>query len=153
MAEEYIYDERAIHDGYEDQLAKTNRIEVGTDEHVKAWKAMATRHELELKEIELDAKLDDMKERRAIEREKMIIEREKAEAESNDRAAQAKAESKRFRLQFGLSALALAGSVIFAWLGWETDKPDSERIRNGARERDRNKIFEFGDKLRSKIER
>lgn len=154
MAEyEYDYEEAAIHEGFEDQLAKTNKVEVGSEEQVRAWKAMATRQELELKEIELGAKLEDMAERRAIERERLEFEREKAEAEAIDRAAQAKADSKRFKMQFGLSGLALLGSVIFAWFGWETDKPDSERIRNGARERDRNKIAEFGEKLSNKIGR
>ena len=152
MAEyEYDYEEAAIHEGFEDQIAKTNKTEVGSIENLNAWKAMAIRHDQELKEIELGHKLQDMEERRAMEREKLDLEREKAEAESIDRAAQAKAESKRFKMQFGLSLTAFVGSVIFAWFGWETDKPDSERIRNGARERDRNKLFEFGDKLRGKI--
>lgn len=154
MAEyEYEYEEAAIHDGFEDQMAKTNKTEVGTTENLNAWKAMAIRHGQELQEIELGAKLEDMAERRAIERERLEIEREKAEAEVIAREKQAKAESKRFGIQCGLSGLALLGSIIFAFIGWETDKPDSERIRNGSREKDRNKIFEFGEKLSNKLGR
>lgn len=154
MAEyEYEYEEAAIHDGFEDQMAKTNKTEVGTTENLNAWKAMAIRHGQELQEIELGAKLEDMAERRAIERERLEIEREKAEAEAIAREKQAKAESKRFGIQCGLSGLALFGSIVFAFIGWETDKPDSERIRNGSREKDRNKIFEFGEKLSNKLGR
>lgn len=154
MAEyEYEYEEAAIHDGFEDQMAKTNKTEVGTTENLNAWKAMAIRHGQELQEIELGAKLEDMAERRAIERERLEIEREKAEAEAIAREKQAKAESKRFGIQCGLSGLALLGSIVFAFIGWETDKPDSERIRNGSREKDRNKIFEFGEKLSNKLGR
>lgn len=161
MAEyEYEYEEAAIHDGFEDQMAKTNKTEVGTTENLNAWKAMAIRHGQELQEIELGAKLEDMAERRAIERERLEIEREKAEAEREKaeaeaiaREKQAKAESKRFGIQCGLSGLALLGSIVFAFIGWETDKPDSERIRNGSREKDRNKIFEFGEKLSNKLGR
>lgn len=154
MAEyEYDYEEAAIHDGFEDQMAKTNKTEVGSTENLNAWKAMAIRHDQELKEIELSAKLEDMAERRAIEREKLEIEREKAESEAIAREKQAKAESRRFKMQFGLSGLAFAGSIIFALIGWDIDKPDSERIRNGSREKDRNKIFEFGEKLSNKLGR
>lgn len=154
MAEyEYEYEEAAIHDGFEDQMAKTNKTEVGTTENLNAWKAMAIRHGQELQEIELGAKLEDMAERRAIERERLEIEREKAEAEAIAREKQDKAESKRFGIQCSLSGLALLGSIVFAFIGWETDKPDSERIRNGSREKDRNKIFEFGEKLSNKLGR
>ena len=134
-------------------MSKTNKTEVGTTENLNAWKAMAIRHGQELQEIELGAKLEDMAERRAIERERLEIEREKAEAEVIAREKQAKAESKRFGIQCGLSGLALLGSIVFAFIGWETDKPDSERIRNGSREKDRNKIFEFGEKLSNKLGR
>lgn len=148
---EYEYNEPAIHEGFEDLREGTNRLNPGTEDRLRAEKSLATRHEQELKDIELSEKIRDMSERREIEREKLEFEREKAQLEAIDRAAQAKAESKRFKWQCGLSGLALIGTIIFTWVGWETDKPDSERIRNGARERDRNKLFEFGERALGKI--
>ena len=145
MAEyDYEYEELAIHDGFEDQMAKTNKTEVGSVENLNAWKAMAIRHDQELKEIELSEKMRDMEERRAIEREKLELERNKAEAESIDRALQAKAESKKNRWMIGLS-LASFGVVFTEMIfGWMRDKPDSEMIRNSAEERDRSKVFNIG---------
>ena len=145
MAEyEYEYEESAIHDGFEDQMAKTNKTEVGSVENLNAWKAMAIRHDQELKEIELSEKMRDMKERRALEREKLEFERKKAGAESMDRALMAKAESKKNRWMIGLS-LASFGVVLTEMIfGWMRDKPDSEMIRNNAEERDRSKVFNIG---------
>lgn len=154
MAEyEYDYEEAAIHEGFEDQMAKTNKTEVGSMENLNAWKAMSIRHDQELKEIELSAKMRDMEERRAFEREKLAFEREKAEQESIDRALQAKADSKKNKWMIGLS-LASFGVVFTEMIfGWMRDKPDSEMIRNNAEERDRGKVFNIGKDFMKNIGR
>ncbi len=135
-----------IHDGMEDELAQLNKLPVGSDERLNAMKAMQIRYRLDLDEYELQAKMQDLEERRALEREKLEFEQEKAEQEAIDRAAAAKAEKKRFRIQTGLAGTALIGSIVFAVIGVITD--NSENIRNNNRDRDRDRIFNIGDKMR-----
>ena len=151
MADDY----NLIHDGFEEDLKEINKMVKGSDEWLRAWKGLEIRYGLDLKEYDYAFKFEDMAERRAFEKERLDFEKEKlefekakAEQEAEYREQEAKAEVKKQRWQNGLAALGLGGSVIFAALGFLRDKPDSDMIRNNGQERDRDRIFNFGDKLR-----
>lgn len=139
-----------VHEGTEEELEKINKLPVGSEERLNAMKAFEIRYSLDLKEYDLGFKASDMLERRALEQERLEFEREKAEREAADREAAAQAEAERSKRQTVLAGLGLGGSVLFAILGYLVDKPDSDMIRNGNRERDRDRIFNFADKLRLK---
>ena len=139
-----------IHEGLEDELEQINRLPVGSEQRLNAMKALEIRYSLDLKEYDLGFKASDMLERRALEQERLEFEKEKAKREAEDREAAAQAEAKRSKIQTALAALGLGGSVIFAIVGYLVDKPDSDMIRNVNREKDRDRIFNFSDKLRFK---
>lgn len=140
----------AIHEGFEEELEKVNKLPVGSEERLNAMKALEIRYSLDLKEYDLGFKARDMLERRALDEQRLEFEREKATREAADREAAAQAEAKRSRIQTALAGIGLAGSIIFAITGYLVDKPDSDMIRNGNREKDRDRIFNFSDKLRLK---
>ena len=137
-----------IHEGFENDLEKTNKLAMGSDEKLKAMKTMETRYKMELQEYELTAKLTDMAKRRELEEERLRIEKEKAIQEMADRRAAEKAEARRARIQAALSGGAILTSIAFAVIGYLTDRPESEMIRNHDRDKDRDRLFNLGDKLR-----
>ena len=129
-----------IYEGLEDRLEKLNKLTPGSEEELRAMKALEIQYNLALKETELGYKVEDMEKKRA-------FEKEKADQESMDRQAIAKAEAKSRKWQTGLSALALGVSGLMAILGFVVDSPKSEVIRNNSRSRDIKDIFNLGEKL------
>lgn len=129
-----------IYEGLEDRLEKLNKLTPGSEEELRAMKALEIQYNLALKETELGYKVEDMEKKRA-------FEKEKADQESMDRQAIAKAEAKSRKWQTGLSALALGVSGLMAILGFVVDSPKSEVIRNNNRSRDIKDIFNLGEKL------
>lgn len=148
MAEDYT---NTIHEGLEDELEQINRLEVGSEERLRAMKAMEIRYKLDLQEYELAAKLQDMIAKTELERAKLEHAKELEELAAADREAAAKAETRRFRITTALSGIGLVGSVIFAALGWATD--NSENLRNNGRDRDRDRIFNVGDRLKDSLKK
>lgn len=129
-----------IYEGLEDRLEKLNKLTPGSEEELRAMKALEIQYNLALKETELGYKVEDMEKKRA-------FEKEKADQESIDRLAIAKAEAKSRKWQTGLSALALGVSGLMAIIGFVVDSPKSEVIRNNNRSRDIKDIFNLGEKL------
>ena len=136
MADDFV-----IQNGIEDNIEKANRLEPGSEQRAREWKCIDIQYSNALKEAELSAKIQDLSERAALEREKFEHTKlmEERDAEIREMEAENAAKATKWKIKLGVGGLALSGTTLL--LGWATDHLMTNDIRNSAGERDQKEFM------------
>lgn len=136
MADDFV-----IQNGIEDNIERANKLTPGSDEKAREWKCIDIQYSNALKEAELSAKLQDLAERAALEREKFEHTKrmEERDADIREQEAMNAAESNKWKVRLGIGGLMLSGMTL--GFGWITDHIKTDDIRNSAAERDQKEFM------------
>lgn len=136
MADDFV-----IQNGIEDNIEHANRLEPGSEQRAREWKCIDIQYSNALKEAELSAKIQDLADRAALEREKFEHTKlmEERDADIREMEAENAAKAIKWKTRLGIGGLVLSGVTLT--FGWVTDHIMTNDIRNSAGERDQKEFM------------